>query len=422
MATLPPEYGTIFPNCPPQYQSGPEVKPAPKSTVTAYASEVSICVDKTQFTVGDVVTGNVTVTPFSDIELSNLKIEFQSVETIRRARMFLPESVIRTVTLSRFSIPSFDSDGQSKILKKGLEYTFTFSLHVPHSMPKAHCENSLPLHYQLPPMFGSQQEDADEALDTPLKTVTIGYRVRARLIKPSGTKEFYRYVRVLPTYPPVELEPSSPYTSLSVLGCPGLLKMKKPIGNVQTTLMSPRVPILYLSENNTVNLSLELEFSPCGSKNLPPAITSASFRVISHMLSSSKPLDFYPLYRTDNNDKKMQHVTRETESTGMVPTSFSRPTWRPGTRTSAVTSISMPIYLPPATNKDKTVPTFFSCHASRQYEVELMLEFANGYTAKLTVPLILAQDHRGDQFENYDFDHLSESQIAAVKGIATVRT
>lgn len=350
---------------PPPYDIGSSVVEAKASLPFVY---VTINEDQSfPFRVGELITGTVYVTPKIDLKFESLVIELNESVVLRTQKWSASPSLNRSIVLDRHSIfpAAYPSD---KVFRKGLRYSFTYNMRVPPMHSALHCECDLPFHYHLPASLGSPAVGFDEELDVSEKHVVVSYQVSARIMGP-GDKALYRsgqFFTLIPEYPPALLDWGLRPKAVNSL-----------LPNGSVNIHVSRVPIIYIDRPDPTNVGVKLQFESLSSL---PRIKSIKTKLIGFTTSNIEPLNRYPdPYDPEVLTKKEEYPSTTTplDNTNSVSKSMT-------------TELTIPLHTPKRKLR-KIVPTFFSCHVSRQYRMKLTVHFKYS-KASVTFPVVLIYD------------------------------
>lgn len=350
---------------PPPYNIGSSVVEAKASLPFVY---VTINEDQSfPFRVGELITGTVYVTPKIDIKFESLVIDLNESIILRARKWSVSPSLNRSIVLDRHSISpaAYPSD---KVFRKGFRYSFTYNMRVPPMHSAVHCECDLPFHYHLPASLGSPTEAFDEELDVSEKHVVVSYQVRARIMGPND-KALYRsgqFFTLIPEYPPALLDWDLRPQAVNSL-----------LPNGAVSIHVSRVPIIYIDRPDPTNVDVKLQFE---SLSTMPRIKSVKTKLIGLTTSAMEQMNRYP----DPYDPEVLTKSEEYPSTTIPLDNFSIVS-KP-----MMTELTIPLYTPRRKLR-KIVPTFFSCHATRQYRMKLTVHFKYS-KASIIFPVVLIYD------------------------------
>ncbi|CAN6617402.1 hypothetical protein TRVA0_007S00254 [Trichomonascus vanleenenianus] len=402
----PQETDDYFTCKPPDYDAGSYIRVLSRQMMPPpnTKSALSIVIDqddKATFNRGDCITGRLYIRPTQDIPFEKLLVDLQVAETIVRGEICEKASFTKATSIARHRLQeeAYPSD---RVFHKGLEYSFTFSFVIPHTI----CEDpatgpsQLPLHYQLPPSVGTHSETGDHSADVNDRSLVISYRIRARITKPGvqfatsrNPKELYqaqqyKYLRVMPSYPAIRLAPTL---------YEGTRNMKQRILKRPTKhklhFALAQVPVFHLAEGTAPMVSLQLAFEIDASTTMQPQMPSPQVKNVSYKLaalttSTTSPRHYYP-----HHDDPQVHTAKDTFPSQTA--AWTRPEWRleynskKTNRSMYVCTLQAPLALP--SDKRKVVPNYFTELSSRQYEVTMSVEL-NGYApASFTFPAVIAR-------------------------------
>uniref|UniRef100_A0A060T4J4 ARAD1A18084p n=1 Tax=Blastobotrys adeninivorans TaxID=409370 RepID=A0A060T4J4_BLAAD len=384
---------------PPEYTPGMEVKTldygANMEPRSLFASDVYITIDTpvtNVFNRGDALVGRVVIAPSKDMPIGDLLIDLQMINILRKQKKYNTFRMTRSISLDRHKVPT-EAYPEDRVLRRGLEYSFNYSMVIPTVIGANHCEHQgmLPLHFQLPPSIGSPSEMLVEHCDCPQKSVVIAYRIRARFTKPGNHSEKllaaqqYRYLRVCPMYPPLLVEPEHTQKTVRLKG--GIIK-RVPVGELTMAVLN--VPALSLTgATNTSFAHLQLKYKPL-EDGTPPEIGRISRILVMHTLSriSDVPIFYYPKH----DDPA---VFTETEMWKAQKCDMAKSDWKQcqdGDNEYEM-DVHVPLSLPEGVKPGgRLVPSFFSCTSSRQYEFKIQLFFTGLSSASIRFPVVVSRD------------------------------
>lgn len=375
---------------PPPYTNGADVT---KSSELSQ-SVVYITIDQDQntpFKLGDFVTGKIYISPKVDVYCKEVLIDLQETVYLRAKRWSLTPNIIRSLILSRYTL-SPDVYPNDRIFRQGLRYSFTYSMMIPWMHSHDQCECNLPFHYHLPPSLGSNYEQYEPDYDVPEKHVIASYNIRAQLVSGESDKvvsKFKQYFDLMPEYPPTLPERysypiSAKNTLLSspVIRRPRSNKSKHP--TVELTI--PHVPVININQTDVTLQTIKLEF-----KHYPniPAIKNIRTQLLAYTTTTLTPItDRYP----DPSDSGVISKVESFSSQGRKQQSETDRRLRVISQDrddSFIALLNVPLDITQKKiNTKKLVPTFFSCHCSRQYRMKITIQLK--YTkATLEFPIVL---------------------------------
>lgn len=345
---------------------------------------------------GDFVTGSVIIRPRKTQKFNRVLVDMQMLQITRHSTS---GHVIFTIPLTRYSIPEV-AYPPSKMLHKGLQYEFTFSMTIPNTVDRQLFNGTTTplMHFQLPPSVGCPTGDPDPTYDVADKSFAVCYRVRARLTSKSpGSSDFVakrdiidqscKHFRVIPSYAPATVSKKIYKSSLQLKQ--GMFGGKSNKGMIEVTALNNLV--LYSSDCQTTgDIDLNFTFIP-SDKHLNaklPDIKEITYKITAYTISSAKQLDHYP-----KPGAHKVHTCREIFRSGRFNGFVSK--WRSKSsenRLSHDITIKLPVTIG-NTVVQKFVPSFHSFFGSRQYEIVVSVEMDGLGHISLPVPVVVGR-HR----------------------------
>lgn len=446
---------------PPGYASGSTIEVAPTNK-GLYNPVVRVHVESTspQIDVNQTLMGKVILSPKTDLEFSRLVVDFIGEEISQRVTGFNQTRYTRRFQLAQYVVPP-SLFPEENIVRDGMQYTLSFSLTIPnHAVHETDCrckDDALAraLHMQLPPAYGASIElNVNAKDDVPDLSAKIIYKIRARLYKPlaaplnpetSMPMEWHaQSTRMIPlrpsVYPPVDASILLDDTGQQLL---------KPIYRVDAPIYAPQTPAQYLLpkskkkqlgtihmsihrpitmfllQQNTSSVSLDLRFTQedltDGKCNIPPPqITSVAYSVSELTYSSTKATGMPPSRNSlaAQKNKKVKTLHCFEKRVARQKLTIAAPRWELVTESaedcdgndsqdkdkdkgvSYQTSLNFPLLC----LSQESVPTYFACLTSRQYELTLSV-YLKGHSNKveLQVPVLVT---------NYSFPDTGAAQLS----------
>lgn len=372
---------------PPAYDAGYCVDAIPASAENRLQPILTIKLDNDDpsyiYSSGDLLSGKVVATPSTrDIPFEKILVDLQLSEVVQGIRNHQYVVGTHAVSVEKYLIPS-SVYPEDLILRKGYQYSFTFSMIIPDTLPAGACaghDDPRTGHYDMPPSVGvpTEAEERDvwncdgKSFSLKGKGLTVSYRIRARLTTPGdelGTRQLisrhHRHIRFLPRYD----HPTMAHNQVQHTATLKKLFSRRP--SVDIKLSVPKVPTLFLYRP-IFWLRLDLDVPDTLYK-----IESVSLQLIAHTTICLGGLN------REWTGSKPQTIDTEFPPHKVT---FSPPTWTPSSFNRITTSVWVAMVVPLDT---KVIPSFESCFASHTYDLVASVDFG-GHVARITLPTVVS--------------------------------
>lgn len=353
------------------------------------------------YSIGDLLAGEVVVTPKEDINVDCILVDFVLVEScIMTPGKSLPRT-IKKISITRHNVPM--EQLPNGVLNSGYKYTFPFSLLIPYALPLATCnrEHHPDLHSMFPSSMGAPFNlpvDKRQKGDLSDLSVRLTYGIRVRLAKDgSKLKDYFKAVPFTPVYPVDEYlghYVGNYSTTKHNVNCNNsrnkLSSLRSgPAGDL--TLTTPKPIIFGINENRNIkDLFLNLRFDAksqrgSGVKKFLPDVRKLSYRVESSITIAP------PKIEPNTLRPRIEVLTSHSFDMESVD-------WKNKGASCYSAGIHVPIVMPEKIPKNFT-PTFATCLVSREYQVVIELQMGSSSAKptknniEITVPIIVVADN-----------------------------
>lgn len=421
---------------PPGYAAGSTIEVAP-TVKSLYNPVVRVFVESTSpmVDVNQTLIGKVLISPKCDLTFSRLVVDIVGEEISQRLQGLNQVRYTRRFQLAQYIVPPSLFPEQN-IVRDALQYTVSFSITIPnHLLTESDCRCqddalSRSLHMQLPPAYGSSIElnvnAKDDIADLSAKVV---YKVRARLYKPivegqttmSWHAQSTRMIPLRPSvYPPVDAsmlidDTGKPLlkpvysTEASVTSSSHLFSRPKKLGTMQMSVHRPITMFLLQQNTNSVHVNLRYirDINNSSSDMCPPQILSVAYSVTELTYSSTKAMGYPPSKHSMAAQKDQKRKSLHCYSTRVArqKLTIASPQWElfkdngcneASSHVGTSESVAAPpifqthLTIPLLCLDQQSVPTYFSCLTSRQYELTLTIFFKGSPNKmELQVPILV---------------------------------
>jgi hypothetical protein len=357
----------------PTYSTGASIKKSVSGRTPSLSISLDDARDYSFFNSGEVVSGTVTVHPYQDLALEEVRIDLRMVESVIRSKDFPDARMTRTAVVTKYQIP-FSAYPQDLILRTGMDYTFAFSMQIPIERPEATCKNGL--HSLLPPSVGAMPNSPKEYddLDVSDQSCRVYYCVCSRLFAGDKKTEQFAYVRVMPSYPLSDLYSQEEYRASKEIKS-GMLR-RTTLGSCCLTIS--RVPRVRVWNGTSSIFDLHLRFRTSEATK-PPVIKSIIVRA--HLITTSS---FLGREIDDGQNAPPVHKVVDTVCVQKLDISANSQWELMGANQHAMT-VKVPVTLQGL----QFVSTFKSCLSERRYEFQFTVQFERASELDLRIPVEL---------------------------------
>lgn len=396
--------GAVADTAPPSYASGivcrsvGQIAKQPAST----SSEIAVSVhryESTVFDTGDIVVGDVIITPRQDMALGAIGIRLTMTEIVRFDKSIGPVRHSYGFTLARHTIP-LEAYPEDMVLREGFSYTVPYLMIVPQSLPTMACictSGHGTVHNELLPSHGlshAKLGNAGEGLqDDPGQVV---YEVEASVTKPPSDSTAEPLVQAIgkcrvPVRPSTLQPPppvsSGPYSATVALSS-GLLK-KSTIGAITATVHEP---VRISKSRPTISVEITLLYDLSGGSRRevgpPPGIKAINYSLDAISTASSKPL--LALEGQKALSERYKTTLRQTLLKSSL--TMAKLDWAMRADGTMQTAVTIPLTLPV---EGPVVQSYTGCLTSRHYELSLSLCLSGTCSSlALTVPVTVSAFHQ----------------------------